>query len=195
MIPGRGEDPALSLQQQLETLRGERLWVVHRLDRDTSGVLVFARTAEAHRDWSIAFSEGRVEKEYLAFTAGSPKATNVRVHLIEEERGRMRVADKSERGAKASETRISVVRRWAAHDICLVRCTPLTGRTHQIRVHLAHVGAPLLADPFYGERQTSWPMDRTALHAAKLIGPPSVGGIEIGAPLPRDFVELLRALG
>lgn len=197
VIPARGEDPAQSLHRQLEASRGETLWVVHRLDRDTSGVFVLARTAEAHRQWSMAFSEGRVGKEYLALTRGTPAARSIQEPLRVDERGRVTVAARGQKGAKSAQTRLSVVRRWAEPDICLVRCLPTTGRQHQIRVHLAHLGAPLLADPLYGREApptAPLPIARTALHAERLVAPAALGGIEVEAPLPPDFVETLRAL-
>jgi tRNA pseudouridine32 synthase/23S rRNA pseudouridine746 synthase len=193
-VPGRGEDPSTSLWRRLEQDRGERLWVVHRLDRETSGVLVLARTAEAHRQGSVAFEKGQVEKEYLAFAHGVPSASVIQEPLLVGERGRVSVAPAGQKGAKAALTRVSVVRRWPQHGVSLVKCLPATGRQHQIRVHLAHVGAPLLCDALYGERESPWPMSRVALHAQRLVVPPSWGGHELVAPLPEDFVATLRAL-
>src|SRR6187551_2572088 len=71
VIPARDEDPAACLQKQLEATRGERLWIVHRIDKDTSGVVVMARTAEAHRTLNMAFEHRQVTKTYLAFAAGA----------------------------------------------------------------------------------------------------------------------------
>jgi tRNA pseudouridine32 synthase/23S rRNA pseudouridine746 synthase len=193
-VPGRGEDPATSLWRRLEAERSERLWVVHRLDRETSGVLVLARTAEAHRQGSLAFEQGRIEKEYLAFVQGLPSASVIREPLVVGERGRVSVARAGQEGAKKALTRVSVVRRWPEHGVSMVKCLPATGRQHQIRVHLAHVGAPILCDPLYGERASSWPIERVALHAARLVVPASWGGHELTAPLPADFVATLRAL-
>jgi hypothetical protein len=154
-VPGRGEDPSTSLWRSLESERGERLWVVHRLDRETSGVLVLARTPEAHRQGSIAFEQGRVEKEYLAFTQGVPRASVIQEPLVVGERGRVSVAQPGQKGAKSALTRVSIVRRWPEHAVAMVKCLPATGRQHQIRVHLAHAGAPILCDPLYGERRGS----------------------------------------
>jgi tRNA pseudouridine32 synthase/23S rRNA pseudouridine746 synthase/23S rRNA pseudouridine955/2504/2580 synthase len=177
--------------RRLERARAERLWVVHRLDRDTSGVLVLARDAERHRAWSMAFEQGRVEKEYLAFTAGPPTARDCRAALVEGERGGMRVATNGERG-KPAHTRFETLRRWTR--AALVRAQPFTGRTHQIRVHLAQLEAPILGDPLYNPIPTDLPVPRLALHAARLVAPPEVGGDEVSAPMPADLVALQKHL-
>jgi RluA family pseudouridine synthase len=194
VIPARGEDPAASLWRRLELLRGERLWVVHRIDRQTSGVLVLARTEEAHRIWSVAFQNGRVEKTYLAFTQGIPARGEIRAPLIEDGRGRMRVAGPEERG-KPARSLVSITRSWPAAGVALVQVEPRTGRQHQIRVHLAHDGAPILGDPIYGEPPPeALGLERLALHASRLIGPPDLGSTEVTSPLPADFVAAMRAL-
>lgn len=192
VVPGRREDPADCVWRQLEVSRGETLWVVHRIDRDTSGVLVFARSAEAHRLWSMAFERGGVEKTYLAFTDGIPNRRDIASPLVDG-RGRMRIAEPNEPGSKPSRTLVEVVRSWGT--VALVRCRPRTGRQHQIRVHLASVGAPLLIDPLYGASHADGlPIARLTLHASGLVAPPELGGDEVAAPMPADFVALQRAL-
>lgn len=193
VVPARGEDPAGSLWRALEAARGERLWVVHRIDRGTSGIVVFARDEGAHRAWSTAFERGQVEKTYLALTHGVPPRGEIRAPLTAAERGGMRVARSDERG-KPARSLVSVVRAWT--DLALVQVEPRTGRQHQIRVHLAHVGTPILCDPLYGDPPaTPLPIDRLALHASRLVAPHALGGVEISAPLPADFVAVVRALG
>jgi tRNA pseudouridine32 synthase / 23S rRNA pseudouridine746 synthase len=192
VVPGRREDPADCVWRRLEAERAETLWVVHRIDRDTSGVLVFARTADAHRLWSMAFERGTVEKEYLAFTDGVPTHRDIATPLIDG-RGRVRIADPREPGAKASRTAVEIVRVWGR--IALVRCRPRTGRQHQIRVHLASVGAPLLVDPLYGAPDAGGlPIARLTLHASGLVAPPELGGDEVSSPMPADFVALQQEL-
>lgn len=194
VVPARGEDPDGSLWRRLEASRGERLWVVHRLDRDTSGVVVFARSAEDHRALSGLFEQARVLKEYLAFTRGVPAISDIRVALIDDGRDGTRVASDGERG-KASRTVVEVLRRYAHPDgpIALVRCRPSSGRRHQIRVHLASVGAPLLVDLAYGAGPTALPIDRLTLHAHRLELPAPYAA-DLVCPMPPDFVALQRHL-
>ena len=196
VVPGRGEDPSDSLHHRLQLARGERLWVVHRLDRETSGVLVFARSAEAHRGWSMAFEAGQIEKSYLALCAGRPTEKLVRVPLVDDDAlRRVRAGAPGEKAAKPAQTKISLVRFWPEHGLSLVRCLPLTGRRHQIRVHLALAGAPILCDPLYGSREAPFGAQRTMLHAERLVPPPRLGAGELYAPLPRDFGGVLSQLG
>ncbi len=196
VVPARDEDPAESLWRRLEAERGERLFVVHRLDRDTSGVVLLARTEEAHKALSQAFERGSVEKEYLAFTAGIPAPGPIVASLVVGRRGVVHVARPGEQG-KASRTDVALVRRWPELPAALVRCRPRTGRQHQIRVHLASVGAPLLGDPLYGdEASEALGAPRLALHAARIVFP-SPGGRgteEVSASLPADLAALQASL-
>jgi tRNA pseudouridine32 synthase/23S rRNA pseudouridine746 synthase len=204
VISGRG--PERSLREELESAHG-RLWVVHRLDRGTSGVLLFARTAEAHRTLNLAFDAGEPEKRYLALVRGSPPAeARVDVALAHGRKGRMRPARPGEEGAKPSATRFRTLERFAAPSLggpfALVEALPETGRTHQIRVHLLSLGAPLAVDPDYGEDGplrrpdgSAW-LERTPLHAERLrIRHPAEGRVlELVAPLPADLEEALGTL-
>jgi tRNA pseudouridine32 synthase/23S rRNA pseudouridine746 synthase/23S rRNA pseudouridine955/2504/2580 synthase len=200
VIPGRTADGPPPLQQQLEQTRQRKLWVVHRLDRDTSGVLLFATTPEMHRAASMAFEEGTVHKRYLALVRGVGFAPQeVTAALVPARRSRMRVAREGEDG-KAARTRFRPLQPLAGAT--LVEAEPLTGRTHQIRVHLQHLGHPLLVDHQYG---TPGPLAlpggavlfRTPLHALELRLPPLAGqpGHVFTAPLPRDMAEAVTALG
>ncbi len=198
VIPARDEDPSDSLWRRLEAERGERLWVVHRIDRDTSGVVLFARTADAHRALSRAFSTRRVQKRYAAFTNGVPAATTEIRAALRDDGRRVHVDPRG----KPSQTAIRVD-AVLADGAALVHAVPLTGRRHQIRVHLASVGAPLLVDPLYGSpgpafdpRDGTVLCDRLTLHAAELRFPSPDGDFEeeVAAPLPPDLVRLHRAL-
>lgn len=199
VIPARGEPPEESLQHRLAAARGERLWIVHRIDRDTSGVVVFARTAEAHRALSIAFEERRVAKAYVAFAAGALDGiARIDAPLKEARRGKAQPAAPGEPGAKAAVTELAVERRWrhGADVVSRVRCRPVTGRHHQIRVHLRSVEAPIVHDPLYGKRTLRGPLaeapcPRLALHAAELTVP---GPRTFAAPLPDDLTALERWL-
>jgi len=195
VIPGRVEGGPTALRQQLEQARGEPLWVVHRIDQDTSGVVVFARSAAAHRTLCAAFEHRTVAKTYLAFGFGDlPGERSVELALHEARRGKARPAAPGEAGGKAATTHLRGLARWRVGDavVTLVEARPVTGRHHQIRVHLRALEAPIVADPLYGKRTLRGALDgapplRLALHAARLELP---GYPPIEAPLPDDLVAL-----
>lgn len=206
VIPGRS-GAERSLREELEGTHG-RLWVVHRLDRGTSGVLVFARTAAAHRALNLAFDRGEPRKRYLALVRGEPvPEERVELAIAPGRKGRMRPAEPGDPRGKPS---ITVFRRleayparpWTGGPLALVEALPETGRTHQIRVHLAAAGWPLAVDPDYGEDGPLRGADggvllaRTPLHAARLeLRHPSSGStIAIEASLPGDLAAALDAL-
>jgi tRNA pseudouridine32 synthase/23S rRNA pseudouridine746 synthase len=206
VIPGRGTDER-SLREELEAAHG-RLWVVHRLDRGTSGVLLFARTAEAHRTLNLAFDRAEPKKRYLALVRGTPPPeARIDVALAPARRGRMRPARAGDPRAKQAAT---VVRRlelfparpWTGGPLALVEALPETGRTHQIRVHLAAAHCPLALDPDYGDDAPlhgpggALLCDRTPLHAARLElrHPASGAPLVVEAPLPPDLARTLEAL-
>ncbi len=206
VIPGRGPGEQ-SLREELEGVHG-RLWVVHRLDRGTSGVLLFARTAEAHRTLNLAFDHGEPAKRYLALVRGTPPPERrVDLAIAPARRGRMRPARPGEARGKRAATRLRLLeafppRAWAGGALALVEAVPETGRTHQIRVHLAAEGLPLAVDPDYGDEAPLRGADgavllaRTPLHAARLeIRHPADGRpVAIEAPLPADMAAALEAL-
>jgi tRNA pseudouridine32 synthase/23S rRNA pseudouridine746 synthase/23S rRNA pseudouridine955/2504/2580 synthase len=204
VIPGRGEGHGPSLRELLEARMAHKVYVVHRLDRDTSGVLLFARSPAAHRELSMAFEHGLVRKVYLALVAGAmEQPERVEVPLAPARRGRMRPA-RGEEGKPA----VTIVRPVEAFgDATLVEAEPLTGRTHQIRVHLQALGHPLLVDPQYGRSQpltgadlggkgTSVVLGRTPLHAwmAEVPKLERIAPVRIESPLPPDMEEALRLL-
>jgi len=192
--------------------------IVHRLDKDTSGVLLVAKTVEAERSLRAAFDAGEVEKIYLALVEGEHPLEDGESEIIdlpigpdERKSGRMRV-DPLE--GKPSRTRVSVERRFRGYT--LLACSPLTGRTHQIRVHLMEAGFPLAVDPVYGRRNMLYlseikrgyrkkpghvetPLiDRLTLHARSIEFPsPEASGtrIRVESPVPRDLERLLKQLG
>lgn len=204
VIPGRGEGGP-SLRELLEAKLGRKVFVVHRLDRDTSGVLVFALDAERHRALSMAFESGQVRKRYVALVEGRVEAPQlVDAALAPARKGRMRVARPGEEG-KPSRTRVRPVETFASAS--LVEAEPLTGRTHQIRVHLRHVGHPLLFDHQYGrdtpltEKELGGAgegavLARTPLHAARIEWPalPGVAPRAVEAPLPEDMARAVALL-
>jgi RluA family pseudouridine synthase len=205
VVPGRSEEGGPPLRERIEAQLGRRVWVVHRLDRDTSGVLLLALDAAAHRAASLAFEQGTPEKRYLALVS-PPLRGPVRVDaaLVPARRSRMRVARPDEEG-KPAVTELVPVETFG--EVALVEARPLTGRTHQIRVHLRHAGAPLLVDPQYGrpepvsERRLGGDSDapvlaRTPLHASRLVLPASgpLPLLDVTAPLPGDMARALALL-
>ncbi len=206
VIPGRS-GAERSLREELEAIHG-RLWVVHRLDRGTSGVLLFARTAAAHRALNLAFDRGEPRKRYLALVRGEPAAERrIDLPIAAGRKGRMRPAAPDDPRGKASVTVVRLLERypphrWSGGALALVEALPETGRTHQIRVHLAAAGWPLALDPDYGERDPlQGPaggvlLDRTPLHAARLELRHPTGGapLVIEAPLPADLAAAVEAL-
>jgi 23S rRNA pseudouridine1911/1915/1917 synthase len=171
----------------------ERPGIVHRLDKDTSGCLVAAKNDETHRALSIQFAERSVEKIYLVLVAGKMRRV---AGVIEERIGRHRVdrqrmSVQSERG-RSARTDYRVLR--ASEQGSLVECQLHSGRTHQIRVHLHHLGHPVLGDKIYGRKSH---FSRQMLHAWKLgFRHPRTGEWKnFEAPLPNDFEEAMKAIG
>jgi tRNA pseudouridine32 synthase/23S rRNA pseudouridine746 synthase len=205
VIPGRGACPEPTIQAEASEQFG-RLWVVHRLDRGTSGVLVFARTAAAHRALNLAFDRRQVAKRYLALVRGVPPGeARIDVAIAPSRRGRMRPARAGDARAKPALTVVrlleSLPARGPSPALALVEATPETGRTHQIRVHLAWAGHPLAVDPDYGDpgplvdEGGAVLLARTPLHAAELVLPhPAHGGaLRLSAPMPEDMGRVLAA--
>jgi 23S rRNA pseudouridine1911/1915/1917 synthase len=187
----RGTLPAL-----VASLLGGDAILVHRLDRETSGVTVFARTKAAAAALAEAFRAGGPEKTYLALCAKAPAPRDGRIDVAlgkDPRRAGLRQVDP--RGEPAA-TRYRTLREGP--HAALVEARPETGRTHQIRVHLAHLGASLLGDPRYGgpRRVGELPIPRVMLHAARLqLAHPVTGALLVfEAPLPEDFSRVEQAL-
>ncbi len=183
-----------SPRRSLEWILSERkVLVVHRLDVDTTGVLAFAKTKKAAADLSRAFAEQRVHKVYFAVTEGAPNPGTVDAP-IGADRRRPRAKAVSPKG-KPSQTDLEVVA--TVDGLAAVVARPRTGRTHQIRVHLSHIGCPIAGDVLYGGHAagslggTIVDFTRPLLHAARLILPE---GRTFDAPLPADL-EALGAAG
>jgi 23S rRNA pseudouridine1911/1915/1917 synthase len=209
MHPGAGnahhtlQNALLSLDPKLALV--PRAGLVHRLDKDTSGLLVVARTPESHTALVAQLAAREITREYLAVCAGVMTAGGT----IDEPIGRHRTQRTRmtvRADGRPSITHYRVLQRFRAHT--LVRVQLETGRTHQIRVHLAHAGFPVVGDPVYGGRRripagSSAPLvqalsafPRQALHAARLkLAHPLTGKpMEWEAPLPPDMTALLAAL-
>jgi 23S rRNA pseudouridine1911/1915/1917 synthase len=198
---------------QLSQTGGEyRPGIVHRLDRDTSGVILIAKEEQTHRDLSLQFETRKIFKEYQAITAGvldrDSDYIERRIAKHSREREKMMVTN-DEEDSKEACSYYEVIERFRGFTFC--RIQPRTGRTHQIRVHLASVGCPVLADKAYGGRDSlrlsdltsgvdedadEVLMPRQALHAARLrfLHPRLRKVIQVEAPLPPDFEKTLAAL-
>jgi 23S rRNA pseudouridine1911/1915/1917 synthase len=182
-----------------------RAGIVHRLDKDTSGLLVVARTPEVHTALVAAIAEREVERHYIALCTGVMTAGGTVDEPIGRHRSqRTRMAVRSD--GRPAVTHYRVLTRFRSHT--MVRAELETGRTHQIRVHLAHIGYPLVGDPAYGGRRrvpagataelvtALAGFKRQALHAARLkLEHPSTGReVEWEAPLPADMTHLIEAM-
>lgn len=191
VLPDGWEPDAPYLVKLLEPEYG-RIWVVHRLDKITSGAMVFARTVEAHRALNIQFERHEAQKVYHAIIAGAPRwEEHVAKHPLRANVGHNHRTVVDTKRGKDAETRFKIIQReqaWA-----LVEALPQTGRTHQIRVHLAALGHPILGDVLYGAPPTDI-IARPALHALSLTftHPESGERLTFTAPYPQDFVRLLK---
>lgn len=192
LIEGWDKD-APYLIKMLEEQLG-RIWVVHRIDKITSGIMVFALTAESHRSLNIQFEKHQVEKTYHAILNGAPKwddkITKFPLRVDVGHKHRTMVDNKS--GVR-SETRFKILARYPAS--ALVEAMPMTGRTHQIRVHAYALGYPLLGDVLYSAPETEV-IQRPALHAysLKLTHPNTNEMMTFQAVYPDDFQTAMNAL-
>ncbi len=174
----------------------KRPGVVHRLDKDTSGLIIFAKHDRAHQWLQKQFKDRKVEKTYLAITDGLPPTPSGRIeaNIGRDSKHRQRMAVLPAGKGREAVTIYQQLHRYPAHSFMELR--PITGRTHQIRVHLAFIGAPVLGDRVYGKRKVSVPVDRQMLHAARLALtlPGRRKVTEFEAPLPDDFQHILTHL-
>jgi 23S rRNA pseudouridine1911/1915/1917 synthase len=175
---------------------GDRPGVVHRLDKDTSGVMVFAKTDKAYR-WLVKLFKSRdVEKTYIALVDGHPPTPTGRIEapVERDSRTRTRMAVGMRGQGKPAVSEYYQLQRYTNHTLLEVH--PITGRTHQIRVHLSYLGVPVVGDTLYGRRNPSIAMDRVFLHAKSLTlrlqGERNERNFE--APLPEDLQTILTNL-
>ena len=196
------------LRAELESHYG-RLYPVHRLDRDTSGIILFARTAQAHRELNQQFEDRKVTKTYHLLTAGSCDQDKYQVDLpLRVNVGHRRRTTVDYQNGKPARTDFSVIRRFR-DGICLLSAQPFTGYTHQIRVHASSIGLWILNDPLYAPRSRSadrrnvtfelpvnsqeiisrLQISRLALHAWQLdfARPGTRDLVSLNAPYPQDF--------
>ena len=180
---------------------GKRPDLVHRLDRDTSGVILAAKTKPAAGFLGKAIQSHKLTKTYLALLSAAPEPATglIDAPLLRQEIGResyMRVVAADVTGAQASRSRYRTLA--SSEDGALVELEPQTGRMHQLRVHMASIGRPLVGDQRYGGALTAGgrAASRLMLHAASLDFPhPEGGRLTVTAPPPVDFVTLAEAMG
>lgn len=169
--------------------------IVHRLDKDTSGLIVVAKNDAAHSHLQRQFKQRRVEKTYLALTEGRLPAAHgvIDAPIGRDPRHRKRMAVVPD-GGREAQTEYAVREFLADHSY--VEARPITGRTHQIRVHFAAIGHPLVGDRVYGYRKQGLPVSRHFLHAAKLAFslPSSSERAEFVSGLPSDLAAVLESL-
>ncbi len=165
-VPGLGAANSTNLVSLVRIEFPDAL-IVHRLDRDTSGLIVMARCVEAQRSLSGQFEQRTVAKRYIAMVAGTPKLSQGRIDLPirkDFERPPRHRVDYAHGRPAVTDWRI--VARFA--DRARLELAPLTGRSHQLRIHLAEIGHPVLGDPLYGCGDASRMADRLLLHASRL---------------------------
>jgi 23S rRNA pseudouridine1911/1915/1917 synthase len=183
--------------------------IVHRLDKDTSGLMVVAKSEAAHQTLARDFAARRVDRAYTAFVWGvpAPPAGEIAGNIGRSATNRKKMAVVRDGKGKPAVTRYRVERAFQTHA-AILQCRLATGRTHQIRVHLAHLGHPLIGDPMYGTRARrsivrSGPIGariaafpRQALHAGRLAftHPIDQARFEFDSPLPADLRELTESL-
>jgi 23S rRNA pseudouridine1911/1915/1917 synthase len=210
--PGAGTEEDTLVHALLAHCRGglsgvggvERPGIVHRLDRETTGLIVVAKTDDAHRLLSSQFAERTLHKQYLALVDGVPRLLSgtIRKPIGRHDTHRHKMAVVEDGKGRDAHTDWECVEAYAK-KAALVRCTIHTGRTHQIRVHLKAIGHVLLGDVIYGWKPNAtlgFTPPRVMLHAEHLVLTHPVSGqeLDLRAPLPGDFqatLSALRALG
>lgn len=215
--PGHSEDTLVNalLAHCGDSLSGiggvKRPGIVHRLDKDTSGLMVVAKHDIAHQRLSSQFSDRSLSRLYVAIVWGlpSPSTGTIETHIGRHPQNRQKMAVVTRNGREAI-TNYHVTHHYGnsgdiALNLSLIECKLLTGRTHQIRVHLHHIGHPLLGDPLYGHAPKKaikvWPQEilsfpRQALHAKYLqfYHPSTQEKMEFSAPLPKDLMNLITIM-
>jgi len=185
-VPGRGEDKQDCLWRRVQTIFPTAR-VVHRLDYATSGVMVLALTLEAQRSLNRSFQERQTHKRYQAIISGTPEQSEGSVELplrCDWENRPLQIVD-FEQGKNAL-THWKVLSKEGSEQDTRVELTPITGRSHQLRVHMQAMGHPILGDRFYADTEGQAKSDRLLLHAEQLSFPHPITGefVEFFVPCP-----------
>ncbi len=174
----------------------QRPGIVHRLDKDTSGLIVVAKNDVTHRELQRQFKDREVEKTYLALLDGHPPTATGRIEAAigRDVRNRKRMSIVPDARGRVAVTEYKVKTTYAEHS--LVEGYPHTGRTHQLRLHFAYLRCPIVGDTVYGRRTSSLPLKRHFLHAARLTFtlPGSGQPLTLEAPLPPELERVLKRL-
>jgi RluA family pseudouridine synthase len=192
VLPDGWEKDSQYLVKMLEEQYG-KLFIVHRLDKITSGVMVFARDAETHRALNIQFESHQAEKIYHAIVEGNPKwEEKIAKHPLRANVGHKHRTIVDDKNGKPTQTRFRVIKRY--REAALIEAKPMTGRTHQIRVHAYALAHPLVGDVLYGA-QAIYEIPRPMLHAQSLsfIHPATNEKVKFTAPHPADFEEVIKS--
>lgn len=180
------------LSEQVAGQFGIKIFIVHRLDKEVSGVILFAKNPETHRYLNTQFSNHLVKKEYLALVHGLVSSDTGEIDQPIRTFGSGRMGVDLERG-KECRTRYRVQQRYK--NMTLVEVFPVTGRRHQIRVHFYSLGHSIVGDPMYGDKKVQHSFDRLMLHAHRIQFKPLSGPeIQLESPLPESFLNLLYKL-
>jgi len=195
VIPRRNPAPGETcLRDVVRAVTGGPVFVVHRIDAGTSGTVLFAKDADAHRSLCLAFERHVIRKYYVCVAAGCPPAEGaIHTPLRPARRGKMQPAAPGEPGLP-SETRFRVLEQGGGY--ALVAAFPLTGRQHQIRVHFRSVGFPIAGDPLYASGAAkAFPRLLLHQHAVKFPLPGATEWRTVTAPIPADFTACLARAG
>jgi 23S rRNA pseudouridine1911/1915/1917 synthase len=178
---------------QLDPLRPG---IVHRLDKDTSGTMVIALNRESHRKLAAQFKEHTVSKVYIAICKGffTNKRGRIQTNLVRDRKDRKKFTICQPPKGKSADTSFVVLRQFEGY--ALVRISIHTGRTHQIRVHMASIGHPLLGDPIYARPDRTFPQATLMLHSFSLeLDHPRDGRrLNFRSPMPQRFKQIIRQL-
>jgi 23S rRNA pseudouridine1911/1915/1917 synthase len=188
---------ALAHIPDIEGVGGEqRPGVVHRLDKNTSGLIVLAKNDHAHHWLSDQFKDRKVRKNYLALVDGAPPTSKGRIETAigRDQSKRVAMAVTTPGKGRAAVSEYQTVESFPLHT--LLKIKPITGRTHQIRVHLAFIGCPVVGDTLYGRRHPTIPLQRHFLHASQLsiVLPDEPIPRKFEAPLPDELNKALSSL-
>ena len=206
-------DPSLERLDKLaaKALKIQKIYIVHRIDRDTSGLVIFAKNSETHKTLSAAFEARQIKKRYIVAVHGRPSWNETLCDLpLVPDGNKLHLTIIDKYRGKPSLTRFRLL--GSAGNYSILEASPETGRTHQIRVHLVALGHPVVCDELYGKAKPvllsaikrAWRGDpleerpllsRLGLHAAELFIPGYAGvGLALKAPLPRDMAALIHQM-